>query len=535
MRTRAIFLSFFALAAAASCARRETPVAAGIRTQTLHVGNGVEPQELDPHTTTGAPEFLIQKALFEGLILPDPVTGQPTIPGVAKSWDVSDDLLTYTFHLRPEARWSDGRPVVAADYVRSAQRTLAPKLGAEAADDFFEIAGARPYFEGRERDFSRVGVRALDAHTLQYVLAEPTPVFLHRAMGRLGMPLPIDVIARHGGLEKRATPWTRPANFVGNGPFVLKEWSPNKVLVVEKSPTYWDREAVKLQRICFHPVVNAGTEEKMFRAGQLHKTFSLPITRVDVWRRDNPAALRLEPEMRNRFMVVNCTRAPFNDVRVRRALALAIDRDQLVRALGGRPVARSFAAPNGNDFEAVAQFQDDVAAARALLAEAGYPGGKGFRRIEVLVPNRGHAPLTVEILQEMWRRNLGIEAVFNQQEWSVYIDSENNGQYDVCYDGWAVTHPHFHFDLNRTGCPKSRYLWSNAEYDDLLRQAARAPNTAARNAVYLQMEAILAREMPAIPLHFEVQTHLMHPAVRGWHANWPNERPWKAVSLEGTL
>lgn len=518
----------------ASCAKRETPVQAGIRTQTLHVGNGVEIQGLDPHTTAGANDFVIQTALFESLILPDPMTGQPTVPGVARTWEVSPDLLTYTFHLRPEARWSDGTPVVAEDFVRSAQRALSPGLGAEVANDFFEVAGARAHFEGKERDFSRVGVRALDPLTLRYTLAQPDPAFLHRASGRLGIPLHLDSVARHGGLDKRTAAWTRPGQLISNGPFVLKEWTPQKEIVVEKSSTYWDRERVKLQRICFHPVENAETEERMFRAGQLHKTYNLPISKVEGWRRDNPAALRVEPEERNRILVVNCTRPPFTDARVRRALALAIDRDKLVRALGGRPVARSFTPPNGTDFEARPHFSDDVAAARALLAEAGFPGGKGFRKIEVLLPNRGHAPLTVEIVQEMWRKNLGIEAVFNQQDWGVYIDSENNGQYDVCYDGWAFSHPHFHFDLNRTGCPFSRYLWSNTEYDALLREATRAPDSVARSAVYQKMEAILAREMPVIPLHFEVLTYLLHPAVRGWHANWPNSHPWKFVSLEPT-
>lgn len=530
--------SFRALLAAAllgfavGCGKRLTSVEAGIRTRTLHVGNGVEPQGLDPQTTTGANEYWVQIAVFESLLGFDPVTGD-VAPGVASAWDVSADLLTYTFHLRPDARWSNGRPIVADDFVRTAQRALSPVLGAEVANDFLRLAGARAYFEGKERDFSRVGIRALDARTVQYTLSDPLPGFLPIIATRMGIPLPIDSVIQHGGMEKRGAPWTRPGNLIGNGPFVLKTWTPNKEIVVEKSPTYWDRDRVKLDRIVFHPVENAETEEKMFRAGQLHKTFNLPVTKIAAWRRDNPTCLRIEPVQRNLFLVVNVTRPPFTDARIRRALALALDRDQLVGALGaGQRAAHSFAPPNGTDFESLPQYKDDVSAARSLLAEAGFPDGKGFRPFAILLPNRGNARLMMEIVQEMWRKNLGIAATFNQQDWGVYIDSENNGQYDVAQDGWSTPHPHLFFDLNRTGNPMSRYLWSNADYDAALREAARAPTAAARNAVYARMEALLAREMPVIPLHFEVSTFLLHPSVRGWHANLLNNHPWKYLSLE---
>lgn len=230
---------------------------------------------------------------------------------------------------------------------------------------------------------------------------------------------------------------------------------------------------------------------------------------------------------------MNVTRPPLTDARVRRALALAIDRDQLARAMGADlPPARSFAPPNGADFAATPQFKDDPGTARELLAAAGFPDGKGLKPLDFLVPNRGHARLTAEIVQEMWRKQLGVQVTFNVQEWGVYIDSENSGQFDVCYDGWNMSDPFFFYDLNRSGNPMSRYLWSNTEYDDTLRLAARAATIPARHAAYLHMEEILAREMPVIPLHFENVTFLLHPAVRGWHPNWPNNHPWKFLSLE---
>lgn len=516
----------------AGCSKHETAVDAGIRTQTFHVGNGVEPQGLDPQTTTGASDWTVQRTIFEGLMNSDPVTGEPS-PGVAMRWEKSSDLLRYTFYLRPEARWSNGKPVVANDFVRTAQRALSPALAAEVANDFFWLAGARAYYEGKERDFSHVGIRAVDALTLEYRLAEPLPFFLELLRYRMGTPLPIDVITEHGGAEKRGTPWTRPGRLVGNGAFTLKEWVQNKSIVVEKSPTYWDRDRVKLQRIVFYPVENAETEEMMFRAGQLHLTANVPPTKIETWRRDQPEALWLEPEQRVRFLVVNPKRPPLDDVRVRRALALAIDRAQIARVLGGgRAAARSLAPTSGADFVAQAQFQDDPATARTLLADAGYPGGKGVKKLEVLLPNRGNARLMVEMVQEMWRKNLGIEVVFNVQEWGVYIDSENNGQYDIAYDGWNMSHPYLFYDLNRSGSLLTRYLWSSAEYDGLLTEAARAPTPAAEAVVYARLEAVLAREMPLIPVHFETSTYLLHPSVRGWHPNPKTIHPVNHLWLE---
>jgi oligopeptide transport system substrate-binding protein len=207
----ALLITVPALLGLSACGKRETPAEAGIRTRTLHVGNGVEPQGLDPHTTTGANDAEVQLALFEPLLSHDPVTGLPA-PGAAASWEISADLLTYTFKLRPEGRWSDGRPVVAEDFVRTVQRGLSPKLAAEIANDHIWIAGGRAHFEGKERDFSRVGVRALDSLTLQFTLADPMPAFLPVVAGRAGMPLPIDAIIKHGGLEQRGAPWTRPGN-----------------------------------------------------------------------------------------------------------------------------------------------------------------------------------------------------------------------------------------------------------------------------------------------------------------------------------
>jgi oligopeptide transport system substrate-binding protein len=515
-----------------ACTRRETDVEAGIRTQTLLVGNRAEPQDLDPHITSGVPESNIERALFEGLVVQDPATGQPA-PGVAHSWEVSADRLTYTFHLRTEARWSDGRPVTADDFVRSAQRLLNPALGAERVESFFLVAGVRAYVKGPERDFSRVGIRALDPLTLQVTLAEPVMHFFNKLFGVGWLPVPVEVLARHDGMEKRGSPWTRPGNLVGNGPFVLSAWKPNAYIEVSRSPTYWDRENVRLKRIRFLPIEDAGTEERMFRADQLHKTNTLPPSKIEVWRRDDPRVLQVESVQGTATVVLNPTQPPFSDPRVRRALALAIDRDRLAQVVGaGRTPARNTTPPNRIDYAPADAFRDDPAEARRLLAEAGFPGGRGLPRGEIIFCDIDETRLALEVVQEMWRKQLGIDVRLAKQEWGVWINSQKTGQYHLITDGWRADYPQFFFDLHGTGNPLSYYLWSSADYDRLLRSASAAASIPERNALYAQLEAILAREMPAIPLYFNAVAFLKHPAVRGWPESPDYSTSWKQVWLE---
>jgi len=521
-----------ALLALAGCTKRETAVEAGIRTKTLIVGNFAEPQDLDPHTTAGIPEYRIQRALFEGLITQDPTTGQPT-PGVARSWELSSDRLTYTFHLRPEALWSDGRPVTADDFVRSAQRLLTPALAAAGAEMFLRVAGADNYAKGREPDFSQVGIRAPDLQTLQVTLARPVMHFLDMVLTNFWLPVPVDVVARHGGLEKRGSPWTRPGNLVGNGPFVLTAWKPNAYVEVTKSPTYWDRDRVRLQRIRFLPTEDTGTEERMFRAGQLHMTITLPPSKVDVWRRDDPRVLQVEPMQGNRTVIFNPTRPPFTDPRVRRALALAVDRDRLVQVMGaGQTPARNYTPSNRVDYMPADAFGDDPAEARRLLTEAGFPGGQGFPHVEILFCDAGEARMILEVVQEMWRKQLGIAVSLSKQEWSVWLNTWKTGQYEMHYNGWEFCSLPRFFEVHGTGNPLSCTLWSNADYDRLLLAASSAASIPERNAAYVQLETILAREMPAIPLYFCVATYLKHPAVHGWLASPDYHVSWKHVRLE---
>ena len=234
----------------AGCARRETAVEAGIRTQTLLLGNGAEPQDLDPHITTAYTDDNILMALFEGLTCIDEKTSQ-AVPGVAERWEVSPDGLVATFHLRPDAAWSNGDPVTADDFVYSFQRILSPGLASEYAYVLYPIKNAEDFNGGKLTNFAQVGVRALDARTLQITLGHPCPYLAVLAANQAWFPVHRATILKFGRIDQRGSGWTRAGNLVGNGAFRLKEWVPNARVVVEKNPRYWDAARNRLNAVVF--------------------------------------------------------------------------------------------------------------------------------------------------------------------------------------------------------------------------------------------------------------------------------------------
>lgn len=294
------WLARFALLAVVSglCAgcRRgaETNVARGNRERVLHIGCGSEPHDLDPQTATGVPEADILAALEEGLVTLDPVTLRPK-GGVAASWEISGDGLTYTFHLRPNARWSNGEPLSARDFVDSYRRILSPVLGAQFSYFLWALRNAREYNKGTLKDFTQVGVHALDAQTLQFQLHDPAPYLLAQLYARFWAPVQLSTVAKHGSVDAPGNTWTLAGNFVGNGPFQLVEWQPNQRIVVRRNPYYWDAANVWLKEIRFYPIEDIQAEENAFRAGQIHATYQVPQTKVDTYRHNHPELLRLDP------------------------------------------------------------------------------------------------------------------------------------------------------------------------------------------------------------------------------------------------
>jgi len=500
----------------------------------LLAGNGGEPKDIDPQVSMGIVEYSLIRALFEGLVTSDPIT-QEARPGVAERWDISADGLVYTFHLRADAKWSDGNLITATDFVRSYQRMLSPALAAEYAYNLFHLVGAEDYQTGKLTDFSKVGCKALDDRTLQLTLRQPAPFLLQLLAFYPWDAVPIATIEKLGGLEHRGSGWTRPENFVSNGPFVLKEWKPNQRIIVERSPTYWDRANVKLDEIQFFPIESSDVEERMFRTGQLHITFEVPQSKIPVYQRTNPDAVRCAPYDGIYFYRFNVKAPPLDNPKVRRALTLAIDRESLTRDVltGGEQPAYSIVPPGNDGFVSRNHIEGDLAEARRLLAEAGFPGGKGFPPTELLYNTLEKHRSLCEAIQQMWRKNLGIEVSLRNEEWKVYLDTQHSKHYQIQRSGWIADYadPHVFFDLWETTSGNNDTNWSNKEYDALLRTALNAKTTAERYEVYQKMEKILIDELPVMPIFFYTQPRLISPKVKGYFVTPLDNYPWKYADL----
>ncbi|MEO6568773.1 MAG: peptide ABC transporter substrate-binding protein, partial [Opitutaceae bacterium] len=408
-------LARFCLAAlillfAVSCGKRETAAEEGVRTKTLLLGNLAEPASLDPHIVNSLTDTNVLMALFEGLTLLDERTSQP-VHGVAEGWDVSPDGLLYTFHLRANALWSTGDRVTARDFVYSFERMLLPKFAAEYSYMLWPIKNAEAFNSGKIADFSQVGVSAVDDSTLRIVLERPTPYLPSLAAHSTWLPVHRATVEKFGRIDDRMSRWTRPENLVGNGPFTLSEWSPSARIIVTKNPRYWDAAHNALNRVIFFPTENTETEERNFRAGQLHVTYDLPKGKIAAYRGASPSPLRIEPLLNITYLNFNVTKPPFTDPKVRRALSLAIDRETISRTVlsGSWPAASSFTPPGCADYLAPTQARYDVAEARRLMTDAGFPEGNGFPVIPVQVLNDANQPRIMEAIQAMWQRDLGIK------------------------------------------------------------------------------------------------------------------------------
>lgn len=519
---------------ATGCGRRSTSVSEKDGSPVLHVGTGGEPSELDPHVINAPPDYRVVFAFFEGLTRPDRVTAAPR-PGVAERWEISPDGLTYTFHLRSDARWSNGEPVTADDFLASFRRALSPALGSQYTLLFNPVRGAEAFAAGKLTDFSQVGFAAPDARTLVVTLAQPTPYFLALVTGNpIWFPVHRATVEKYGALDQRGTGWTRPGRFVGNGPFVLKEWRPNQRIVAEKSPTYWDASRVRLPAIHFHPIDSVDAEERAFRAGQLHITRSVPVSRVATYRAEQSPVLRLTPQLTLRYINVNTSRPALGDPRVRRALALALDRASVGdRVLSGTEVAAFQIVPAGMPgYVPVSSLQEDAAAARALLAEAGFPGGRGFPKLTLSRESRS-IPELAEAIQQSWRSKLGLDVAVQESESRTHWSNLQLKQYDLSIGGWNADYPDASTFLDLfTGTSGWNFThWADPAYDALVRASATELDPARRLAILQQAETRLLEQMPVIPLTFARGRSLVHAAVRDWIENVLDRPDYGAVWL----
>jgi len=490
----------------------------------LTICNGDEPQTLDPAIITGQLEGRLALALFEGLTTRN--AKGDIVPGMAESWQISPDGLTYTFHLRSDAKWSNGMPLTAYDFLNSWERTLNPATASQYAYQLYYLVNGEAYGTGKLKDFSQVGVKAPDARTLIVTLTHPTAFFLELTSFQTLCPVYLP------GIEKYGNNWMKPPNLVSNGPYCLKVWRLNDYILLEANPYYWRK--VAFQRIKVLPTSNATTCLNLFSSGKLDLILdknSVPASLVDKLR-EKPY-FHANPFGGTAFVRYNVKRKPFDDLRVRKALALAIDKEDIVRKItrAGEPVAETLVPPGNKDYIPPLGPKYNPEEARKLLAEAGYPGGKGFPNVQMLYAKRSTPEQVAIELQALWQQELGITSItLRGQEWKVYLNTQSLIDFDLCLSAWVGDYndPQTFLDMFVTDGGNNLTGWSNPTYDHLLDQSQAIPDPAQRMKLLQEMETILVdQDMPIVPLYYYVGISLYrNEKVAGFEPNFVDDHRW---------
>ncbi len=496
------------------------------------IANSAEPESLDPSQIQGVPEHRVYEALFEGLVIVDPETADG-IPGVAESWDISDDGLTYTFHLREDAKWSDGVPITADDVVWSWLRELAPETASPYA--WFPamfIAGASEYNSGAA-DASAVQIRAIDDYTFEMTLVGPLP-YVIGALSHYSFA----IVPRHA-IEKYGSDWTQPENFVGNGPYILSEHVPQDRIVAVKNYNYWDADNVHLDEVVFLASDSNSTNYNMYLSGEVDWNTGIDLNNLDQisMRSDYQVA----PQLSTYYYTINVTQPPLDDARVRKAISYAIDREELIYTVTRSGEIASWGiVPDMAGYEGLEEAEIgtmyDPEYAQQLLAEAGYPNGIGFPTITLLYNTNESHRQVAEYIQQQLKENLNINIVLDNQEWATYLSNRNSGNFQIARAGWVGDYqdPNTFLDMFVTGAGMNGGRYSNAEYDRLIALAATMPAGEERFEVLRQAEEILINEdQGIIPLYVYVSQNLIDTNKwGGWYPNTMNYHPTKDIYLK---
>ena len=581
--------------------------------------NATEIESLDPAVVTGQPEGRIIWSVYEGMVRLSPNDRKPE-PGMALRWDISDDGLVYTFHLRRDAKWTNGDPVTADDFVYSMRRFLDPQTLAEYAyqawymknarrysraargvevgdpvevelhtppdgalpfargelvtgelaridaDDgvseedladpakyveqrtfvvatesgerSFRVAGETETFNDAEScrqlmlDFREVGIRAVDEFTVETTLENPTPYWLQLLGFYPLSPVNKRCVETHGPLR-----WTETENLVTNGAYRVEFRRLRDRIRLRKNPDYWDAENVALETIDALAVQSPTTAFNLYETGQVDwiekvgPLISRELLSMEPPREDlNPAA-----QLGTYFYSYNCSRPPLDDVRVRQALSLAIDREEIIATAGaGELPAFSYCPPGLPGYESPQCKSMQAERAKQLLADAGYPGGAGFPKIDILYNFRDDHQTIAELVRKQWRRTLGIDVATRNEEWGTYLSSQRQLKYDVVRRAWIGDYldPNTFLDMYVTGGENNNTGWSNEEYDQLIRDAKTEIDPEKRLEILRQAEVILMREMPVLPIYFYVSRNLVRPHVRGFYNNLQDSHPLRALSID---
>ena len=490
--------------------------------------NGTDPETLDPALVRGQSDIRLASELFEGLLRFN--RSGMVEPGAASFWDISPDGLTYVFHLRPEVRWSDGALVTAQDFVLSWKRALLPVTGSPYNYQLFVVRGAENFASGKESDFSKVGIKALDDRTLKVVLQQPTAYFLQLCALPALYPVPVRFIDRVGDA------WIKPEHIIGNGAYTLSVWNINDRIVLKKNPYYWDAVHVALETVEVLTINKATVAYNFYAVGQadllLDKGLAPPFLMDALIKRND---FHEAPYLGTEFIRFNCTKLPFNDSRVRKAFALVIDRKRLTEKItrAGELCAESLVPPGILGYHSPKGLGVHVKEAQRLLAEAGYPGGKGFPLITYLY-SEGEVPEGIAVeLQAMWKHELGVFVLLAHQELKAYLASMSSLDFGMACSSWIGDYldPNTFLDLFVTGGSNNRTGWSSKHYDQLIQEAALEINPGKRFQILHDAEKLLVDEgVPIVPLYFYLGIQLYDPnRLGGIEGNLLDKHPIREI------
>ena len=489
--------------------------------QVLHRGNGSEPQTLDPHLAEDVPSANILRDLFEGLTSEAP-DGR-IVPGVAERWNISRDGLTYTFYLRRDARWSNGDPLLAEDFVWSLRRSADPATASTLANILLPIAQADAVLAGTAPP-EALGVSALDERILQIRLAAPTPYLLSLLTHSSTYPV------HRASVERFGDKYPRPGNLVSNGAFVLADWVVRSKVTLQRNREYWNDQATLLEQVIYYPFEDQSTALKQFRAGRLQWTHEVPNNQFQWLREHYAKELVISPWMGSYFLGFNLLREPFiASPQLREALVLAVDRTLLtekVTQFGEQPSFTLVPPGIGEYVSPLPEYaswtqEERNLAAQALYAAAGYSDANPLR-IEIRYNTSENHKKIALALASMWKQVLGVETTLVNEEWKVFLQNRQQKLVtQVFRANWISDYndPFSFLEMFRTGHGQNDYGYSNSLYDSLLAEIAAERIPARRRRLMQEAERVLLEELPIIPIYTYVTKRLVDPHLRGWESN----------------
>jgi oligopeptide transport system substrate-binding protein len=517
--TRRELLLAASVASLLGCGR--DPAAPGAQTLLVR-GNGPDPDSLDPHKARSWEAMVVLRDLFECLTRLD--ANAVTVPAAAESWTVSDDGLVYVFRLRANLKWSNGEPLVADDFASGMRRLVDPATASQYAQVIDVVLNASDIVAGR-KPATELGIVATDARTLTVTLATPAPylpgLMAHPSTAPLHRP----------SLEKLGDRFARAGDQISNGAFVLAEWLQGSYILARRNPHYWNVSAVKLEAVKYAQIADENAELRAYRAGELHCTAVVPRGQFDYIKENLAAELHIAPQLSIYYFGFNLDRPLFEDLKVRRALSLVIDRERLATSVlrVGELPAYSWVPPgvynySPQEFDYARMSLDDRnREARKLLAEAGYSPVKPLKFELRYNTGEVHSKIAVAVAS-MWKEALGVEATLAAVEFRSLMQDVDRRDVDLFRLSWIGDYndPYTFLQYLKSDFGINLPHYTSGRYDALLDEGARQVDAAKRREFLEQAERVMLADHPVIPLYFYVNKHLVKPELVGWYDNVMN-------------